>query len=101
MTVDRKRVVKRAGGAVLGVIVLAFAVEGGEFGTRDLIHNRREIGQITNARDSLQHLVDSLRAYKIRVERDPALQERIAREQFGMVRGKELMYRFTDSVVKK
>ena len=30
---------------------------------------------------------------------DPALQERIAREEFGMVRGnKELLYRFTDSV---
>ena len=49
--------------------------------------------------DSLQHIVDSLKRYKKRVETDPALQERIAREEFGMVRGnKELLYRFADPV---
>ena len=47
--------------------------------------------------DSLQHIIDSLRTYKHRVETDPVLQERIAREEFGMVRGnKELLYRFTE-----
>jgi cell division protein FtsB len=47
--------------------------------------------------DSLQHVVDSLKRYKHRLQTDPALQERIAREEFGMVRGnKELLYRFAE-----
>jgi cell division protein FtsB len=52
---------------------------------------------LTSTIDSLQHVVDSLKRYKRRVETDPALQERIAREEFGMVRGsKELLYRFAE-----
>ena len=48
--------------------------------------------------DSLDRIVDSLRAYQRSVLRDPAVQERIAREQFGMVRGeKELLYWITDT----
>jgi cell division protein FtsB len=47
--------------------------------------------------DSLQHVVDSLKRYKHQLQTDPALQERIAREEFGMVRGnKELLYRFAE-----
>jgi cell division protein FtsB len=47
--------------------------------------------------DSLQQVVDSLKRYKVRLQTDPALQERIAREEFGMVRGdKELLYRFAE-----
>jgi hypothetical protein len=30
------------------------------------------------------------------IETDPATQERIAREEFGMVREKELLFRFLD-----
>jgi hypothetical protein len=38
-----------------------------------------------------------LKRYKHRLQTDPALQERIAREEFGMVRGnKELLYRFAE-----
>ena len=48
--------------------------------------------------DSLQALVDSLTAYKKSVQTDPVVQERIAREEFGMVRGdKEILYRFADT----
>jgi hypothetical protein len=37
-----------------------------------------------------------LKRYANAVEHDPATQERIAREMFGMVRGdKEILYRFT------
>jgi hypothetical protein len=47
--------------------------------------------------DSLQRMVDSLEAFKDSVLRDPQLQERIAREEFGMVRDdKELLYRFVE-----
>jgi cell division protein FtsB len=98
---DRRRLVKRAAVALVAAVALWFAVEGGEFGTRDLIRNMRDANQLTRATDSLQRVVDSLKRYKFQLERDTALQERIAREQFGMLRGKELMYRFTDSVVKR
>ncbi len=84
---------------IIAVVVLAFAIEGGEYGTRDLIRQHRSQLRLTRAIDSLSRVVDSLRKYEYRLEHDPALQERIAREEFGMVRGnKELLYRFTDSV---
>ena len=44
--------------------------------------------------DSLTRVVDSLRKVAKAVETDQATQERIAREEFGMVRGdKEILYR--------
>jgi cell division protein FtsB len=78
------------------VVALAFAVEGGEYGTTDLFRQRRAKQRMTHTVDSLQHVVDSLKRYATAVERDAATQERIAREMFGMVRGeKEILYRFT------
>lgn len=97
---------KSAGGArrvkqiliAAGVIAaLVFAVQGGEYGTRDLVRQRARRRSLVSAIDSLQRVVDSLKRYKRRVETDPGLQERIAREEFGMVRGsKELLYRFAE-----
>ena len=81
----------------LAVIVAAliFAVQGGEYSTLDLVRQRRARQHMTVAIDSLTRVVDSLRKYRDRLQRDPKLQERIAREDFGMVRGtKELLYRF-------
>jgi cell division protein FtsB len=76
---------------------LAFAVQGGEYGTTDLLRQKRRRAMLVRTNDSLQHIVDSLKVYKRRLETDPALQERIAREEFGMVRGnKELLYRFAE-----
>ena len=87
---------------ILGLAVafaVWFAVEGGEFGTMDLLRQRQQEARVNRTIDSLQRIVDSLKRYQNAVERDPATQERIAREVFGMVRGdKELLYRFTDSV---
>ncbi|GAC1652222.1 MAG: hypothetical protein NVS4B3_14160 [Gemmatimonadaceae bacterium] len=80
----------------IGVAVaVLFALQGGEYGTSDLLRQRTRRARLVRQIDSLQRVVDSLTAYKRRVETDPAVQERIAREQFGMVRGsKELLYRF-------
>jgi cell division protein FtsB len=90
--------IKRIFLAAVAVGAVAFAVEGGEFGTTDLIRQRREKAKIGRSIDSLQRTVDSLRRYETAVMQDPATQERLAREVFGMVRGdKELLYRFTDS----
>jgi cell division protein FtsB len=46
----------------------------------------------------LQHEVDSLGRFLRLVKSDSATMERIAREEFGMVRGdKEILYRFGDA----
>ena len=88
-----KRVLVGAG--LLGVV--AFAVQGGEYGTTDLLRQRVRERALRAAVDSLQHTVDSLEAYKRAVATDPVLQERIVREEFGMVRGdKEVLYRFAE-----
>ena len=76
---------------------LLFAVEGGEYGTSDLLRQRARERRLRAEIDSLSRIVDSLARYKRRVETDPKLQERIAREEFGLVRGsKELLYRFAE-----
>jgi cell division protein FtsB len=79
------------------VAVVAFAIQGGEYGTSDLWRQKARRARLIHTNDSLARVVDSLRRYKRRLETDPALQERIAREEFGLVRGnKELLYRFAE-----
>jgi cell division protein FtsB len=88
-----KRLLAAAG--VLGA--LWFAIEGGEYGTRDLVRQKQRKARLQSAIDSAQHVLDSLRRYKKRLETDRVLQERIAREEFGMVRGeKEILYRIAE-----
>ena len=81
-----------AGAAVAGW----FAIEGGEYGTGDLWRQKTRRDRVVADIDSLTRVVDSLRKHKQRVLTDPATQERIAREEFGMIRGKELLYRFAE-----
>ena len=89
-------IVKRLGLLALFAVAAWFAVEGGEFSTLDLFNQHRRSAAMTRSIDSLQRVVDSLKRYADQVRRDPATQEKIAREVFGMVRGKkELLYRFT------
>jgi cell division protein FtsB len=79
------------------VAVVVFAVQGGEYGTSDLLHQRARRLALIAKLDTLQRQVDSLARRKRALQEDPALQERIAREEFGMVRGnKEILYRFAD-----
>ena len=79
-------------------IAVFFAVQGGEYSTRDLYVLRRRTARITREVDSLQHQVDSLGRFLRLVKSDSATMERIAREEFGMVRGdKEILYRFGDA----
>jgi len=77
------------------VLVVLFAVQGGEYSTTDLFRLRTSERTLRAAIDSLEADVDSLNRLKRRIATDPALQERIAREENGMVRSdKELVYRF-------
>jgi cell division protein FtsB len=82
--------------SVIGAAALWFAIQGGEYGTTDLIRQHRQRVRLVREIDSLGRLVDTLRRYKQRVLTDPGTQERIAREEFGMVRGKELLYRIAE-----
>lgn len=79
-----------------GIAAAWFAIQGGEFGTLDLIRQHRQQVQLNREIDSLVRAVDSLRRLKQRILTDPRTQERIAREEFGMVRGKELLYRIAE-----
>jgi cell division protein FtsB len=58
------------------------------------------MSQYRTAIDSLQRAVDSLEAFKEELKTNRALQERIAREEFGMIRDGEILYRFVDPVVE-
>jgi cell division protein FtsB len=97
--VERAVVVKRVVAGLIVTGALVYAIEGGEFSSIDLIRQRRTQARLKQSIDSLERVVDSLRRYEDKVQHDPATQERIAREVFGMVRGdKEILYRFADSV---
>ena len=88
---------RRIVGGMMLLAVVAFAVQGGEYGTTDLFRQRAKKRQIQASIDSLQREVDSLTRLKGAILTDPALQERIAREEFGMIRGdKEILYRFAE-----
>ncbi len=83
---------------LLIVVALYFGLQGGEYSTRDLYVLRARSGSLQREVDSLQRRVDSLTRYLRAVKVDSATQERIAREEFGMVRGdREILYRFGDS----
>jgi len=90
-------VLKKLVVVAVAVAALAFAIQGGEYGTSDLYRQRLRRQALLARIDSLQRMVDSLGREKRSIESDPAVQERIAREEFGMVRGqKEMLYRFAD-----
>ena len=78
------------------VVALVYAVQGGEWGTDDILAQRKRAARLRAEIDSLRQDIDSLGKVKKSILTDPAVQERIAREEFGMVKGdKELLYRFT------
>src|SRR5687768_2430332 len=88
---------KRLALLVLLAGALYFAIQGGEYSTADVARQLIAKRRMTAEVDSLRRLVDSLTRTLEAIETDPAVQERIAREEFGMVRGdKELLYRFAE-----
>jgi cell division protein FtsB len=79
---------------ILAILVLAllFAVQGGEYSTWDWMTLRREEADEKSRITELRKEVDSLEKEAIAVERDPATQERLARELYGMLRKGEFVY---------
>ena len=86
----------RVGSAAAALAIVAFAVQGGEYGTSDLLSQRGQLATQRAIVDSLERRIALLTAYKKAVETDPIVQERIAREEFGMVKPGEVLYRFAD-----
>ena len=73
-------------------LALLFALQGGEYSTWDWITLRREERDETSRISELRREVDSLEKEAIAVETDPATQERLARELYGMLRKGEYVY---------
>jgi cell division protein FtsB len=80
------------GALILGALV--FALQSGEYSTLDIVRQHQRIVELNVRADSLQRAVDSLTHAERLVRTDPATQERIAREEFGLVRDGEILYRF-------
>ncbi len=96
--VEGRRIAARVVMLALFLGIVAFAVQGGEYGTTDLLRQRSRIAVEREKVDTLVASIERLKLRKQMVEGDAATQERIAREEFGMVKGdRELLYRFTDS----
>jgi cell division protein FtsB len=80
--------------AIAGLLfALYFALQGGEYSTLDLLQLRREEAAERTNVDSLHRIVDSLSRVATAIEHDPRMQERVAREKFGMLRKGEFLYR--------
>ena len=71
----------------------AFALLGGEYSVFDLVTLTRQVKEETIRVADLQRTVDSLALAARAIERDPRVQERVARESFGMIREGEFLYK--------
>ena len=81
-----------AGLAVLTLMAL-FAAQGGEYSTGDYFELKRRVVEESTAEVRLRRIVDSLSRYRKAIETDPKVQERVAREQWGMIRPGERVYK--------
>jgi cell division protein FtsB len=84
--------------AIIGLAgALYFALQGGEYGTLDLLQLREEAAEEQANVLRLQQVVDSLTKAAVALELDPRAQERVARERFGMIKKGEFLYRLVPS----
>jgi len=88
------RAARRA--AAGGILLVAgyYAVFGGDYSLLDMFRLRREQRTTEQRMAAVRAEADSLRREADRLERQDTAVERIAREQFGMVKDGELLYRF-------
>ncbi|MEK6610035.1 MAG: septum formation initiator family protein [Gemmatimonadota bacterium] len=80
---------------VIGAVVLAmagFAIEGGEYGSRDLFALKNKVRREREEIARLRHDVDSLVRMGHALKTDSVTQERVAREVYGMIRDGEKLY---------
>jgi len=83
--------------AALLVAAIYYAVLGGEYSVFELRATRADV-EVTRVRlAEVEARIDSLRAWADSLENDPATIERVAREDFGMIRAGETLYRFVEA----
>ena len=86
---------RRGQWVALGVFAggILFGAFGGEYGTLDWWQLHQQVKQERAAIARLDQQLDSLAREATALEHDPVEQERVAREQFGMIRPGEILYR--------
>ena len=77
---------------LLVLAALTFAVQAGEYSTPQWLSMRTREQEMRAEVAALTREVDSLTRHKKLVETDPITQERIAREQYGMLRAGEIEF---------
>ena len=85
-------------GGVAAIVLLGLAFQAGEYSTLDWLKLRRQLADERRTLRELEVELDSLQRLTQGLERDPIAQERAAREQFGMIRKGELLYRLVPQV---
>ena len=90
LRIMNRRMVAGLTGALVLVLV---AVLAGEYSTIDWLKIRSQLAQERDSVEALRAQVDSLARVARALETDPATQERAAREQFGLIRNGEILYR--------
>jgi len=88
----------RLAGIAAAVALAALVFQAGEYGTLDWLTLRRQLAAERRAVRDLEVELDSLERLARALETDPAAQERAAREQFGMIRKGEILYRIVPRV---
>lgn len=83
----------RAAGLAGGFALLVLGLWGGEYSTVDWLTMRRQLAEERAAVSALRAELDSLAQTAQDLETNPAVQERVAREEFGMIRPGEVLYR--------
>jgi cell division protein FtsB len=83
--------------AIVRIVIVAlaviFALQGGEYSLWNWWELRRAEARERAAVAELEETVDSLERAARAIETDPRVQERVARESFGMIKNGEFLFR--------
>ena len=75
-------------------VAVYYAVFGGEYSMFELRRSRASLEEERVVLGELQTQIDSLSAWSDSLRSDASTLERVAREQFGMIKDGETLYRF-------
>ena len=78
---------------VIIALAAVFALQGGEYSIWNWWELRQAERREVAAVAELEEVVASLEKAAIAIERDPRVQERVARESFGMIKDGEFLFR--------